>query len=167
MHGDRGRRGALGEAREGGERRQCRSSVLREGTVSARRARHDHFADFRRHHPRERRRTRPAQSSACAEDARDFLGGGLALPGDRSLIPASLRSGYSFVFLSLFRHTIQTKPAQKPTNSTRNTAVASVLGSTAGSGAWARAEANRKKAVDPARNLFMAGFPKGRSASGQ
>jgi len=37
-------------------------------------ARHDHFADLRRHHPRERRRARPAQSSACAEDARNLLG---------------------------------------------------------------------------------------------
>src|SRR5256885_8609674 len=35
-------------------------------------------------------------------------------------------------------------------------AVASVLGSTAGSGAWARADANSKEAIDPARNLFMA-----------
>src|SRR2546430_13666606 len=33
-------------------------------------------------------RSRPAQSSACAKDAGNLLGGGVALPGDRGLIAA-------------------------------------------------------------------------------
>src|SRR6266581_55089 len=86
VHGDRRRRGALGQTRAGGRRCPRRAPRLRAGTLSAHRAGDHYVQDFRGHHPLPRRRARPAQPSARGARPGEPLGSGLALPRHPDLI---------------------------------------------------------------------------------